>query len=174
MRNTRWARSLVTWAVAGLAVWTLATPGAIAAGTLTKKEVKQIATKVVNSKIHGIKMWRFFHQADINTTDQVIGTFGPITLKATCDGSGVPTLRASWSTQVNHMTFDGAGGQFGNASVAAGATISIGSGQFGSVGHAEAVSFASPHVHTSVEYFLRDTPALGQDRCFFSGFVTVK
>ncbi len=173
MRYTRWARSLVTWGVAALAVWTLATPGALAAGTLTKKEVKQIATKVVNSKIHGIKMWRFFHQTNPNTSDEAIGTFGPITLKATCDAAGVPTLRASWSEQVNHMTNDGAGGLFGNASVNAGTTISIGSGQFGTVGHAEAVTYTT-HVQTSVEYFLRDTPTFGQDKCFFSGFVTVK
>jgi len=175
MRNTRWARSLVTWSMAALALWTLAAPSATAAGTLTKEQVKTIATNVVNSKIHGIKMWRFFHQTETSTSNDVIGKFGLITLKATCDGAGEPTLRASWTKRVNRMTLDGAAGSLvGDADVAAGTTIDIGSGQFGSVGHTEAITYASPHILTSVEYFLRDAPALGQNKCFFSGFVTIK
>jgi hypothetical protein len=174
MRDTRWARTVVTWSMAALALWALAVPSATAAGTLTKEQVKNIATKVVNSKIHGIKMWRFFHQTETSTSNDVIGKFGIITLKGTCDGAGVPTLRASWTKRVDHMTLDGAGGLFGNSQVDGGTTINIGSGTFGSVGHAEAVTYATPHVLTSVEYFLRDAPALGQNKCFFSGIVTIK
>jgi hypothetical protein len=71
------------------------------------------------------------------------------------------------------MTLNGAGpSQFGNATVNAGQVISIGSGPFGSVGLAEAVGFNSDF-HTSVEFFLRDTAALGENMCFFSGYVTV-
>jgi hypothetical protein len=175
MTDTKLARNLVTWTLAALAVWMLAAPSAIGAGTLTKAQVKAIATNVVNSKIHGIKMYRFFHQTDTSTSNEVIGKFGLITLKATCDGAGEPTLRASWTKRVNHMTFNGStASQFGSSQVDAGTTINIGSGTFGSVGLAEAVTWATPHVLTSVEFFVRPAGAFGQNKCFFSGFVTIR
>ena len=125
------------------------------------------------ASVNGVTVSRFFLQAAPNTTNQEIGTFGPITLYGTCNGVGEPDLRASWDETVNHMTLNGAGpSQFGNATVNAGQVISIGSGQFGSVGLAEAVGFNSSF-HTSVEFFLRDTAALGENMCFFSGYVTV-
>jgi hypothetical protein len=71
------------------------------------------------------------------------------------------------------LTFEGdTGSLFGNATVNADQVINIGSGTFGSVGLAEAVGFSS-HTQTSVEYFLRRSAALGDDECFFSGFVTI-
>jgi hypothetical protein len=125
------------------------------------------------ASVNGVSTERFFHQAPTNTTEEEIGTYGPVTLYATCDGAGEPELSASWNATVNHMTFNGStSAQFGNATVDADEVIGIGSGPFGSVGLAEAVSFDS-HFHTSVEFFLRDTAALGEDQCFFSGFVTV-
>src|SRR5690606_6120098 len=125
------------------------------------------------NSVNGVAIHRFFHQAPVGTTDEVIGTYGPITLKATCDGGNVPTLRASWDEAVNHLTFEGSSASiFGNATVDAGETINIGSGAFGSAGLAEAVGFDT-NVHTSVEYVIRRAPALGDDACFFSGFVTV-
>ncbi len=125
------------------------------------------------SAVNGVTIEHFFHQTAPNTTDEVIGTYGPITLKASCDSGGVPALRASWTEDVNHMTFDGfTGGQFGNAQVNAGTTINIGGGTFGDVGTAEAVGYDS-HFQTSVEFFLRDAPALGDNMCFYSGYVTV-
>lgn len=123
--------------------------------------------------LNGITIDRFFHQAEANTTDEMIGTYGPITLYATCDGAGDPILRASWAETVNHLTFNGAdGAQFGNATVDADEVINIGDGEFGGVGLAEAVAFDS-NVHTSVEFFVRPANALGEASCFFSGFVTV-
>ena len=125
------------------------------------------------ASLNGVTVTRFFHQAAPNTTDEEIGTYGPLTLKATCDAGGVPTLRASWDETVNHMTLEGSGPNlFGNATVNTGQTINIGSGTFGSVGTAEAVGFTT-HFQTSVEYFLRDAPALGDNQCFYSGWVTV-
>jgi len=125
------------------------------------------------SSVNGVEIHRFFHQVPIGTTDEEIDTFGPITLYASCSGGNVPTLRASWDETVNHLTFEGStGSQFGNATVNAGNVINIGSGTFGSVGLAEAVGFDS-HTHTSVEYFMRRSAALGDDECFFSGFVTI-
>lgn len=123
--------------------------------------------------VNGVEIHRFFHQAPTGTTDEEIGTFGPITLYATCSAGNVPTLRASWDETVNHLTFEGdTGALFGNATVNADQVINIGSGTFGSVGLAEAVGFSS-HTQTSVEYFLRRSPALGDNECFFSGFVTI-
>lgn len=123
--------------------------------------------------VNGVAIHRFFHQAPTGTTDEEIGTFGPITLYATCSAGNVPTLRASWDETVNHLTFEGdTGALFGNATVNADEVINIGSGPFGSVGLAEAVGFSS-HTQTSVEYFLRRSAALGDTECFFSGFVTI-
>jgi hypothetical protein len=125
------------------------------------------------ASVNGVTTDRFFHQVPANTTDEEIGTYGPITLYATCDGAGVPTLRASWSATVNRMTFNGAtAAQSGDATVNADQIIGIGSGTFGSVGLTEAVSYDS-NFHTSVEFFVRDAPALGDNECFYSGFVTV-
>ena len=123
--------------------------------------------------VNGVEIYRFFQQAPTGTTDEEIGTFGPITLYATCSAGNLPTLRASWDETVNQLTFEGATGSlFGSATVNADQVISIGSGTFGSVGLAEAVGFSS-HTHTSVEYFLRRSGALGDNECFFSGFVTI-
>lgn len=125
------------------------------------------------ASVRGVTLYRFLDQAPTGTNNQEIGTFGPITLYARCSAGNVPTLRASWDETVNHLTFEGStGALFGNATVNAGSTVDIASGQFGSVGLAEAVGF-STHTHTSVEYFLRRAPALGDNACFFSGFVTV-
>ncbi|MGH2546687.1 MAG: hypothetical protein ACRDHH_05510 [Actinomycetota bacterium] len=182
--RTTGRRGVAILAIAILAAGALAASSAGAAAPLTKKKVKKIATKVFNSKIgsasvanaaavNGILIDRFFFQAPANTTDAVIGTFGPVTLKATCDGSGEPTLRASWNETINRLTFNGASAsQSGDGQVDANQTISIGSGQFGSVGLTEAIGFTS-NIHTSIEYFLRDSPAIGETSCFFSGYVKV-
>jgi hypothetical protein len=138
--------------------------------------MERLATnQVVDAgSVNEVEIHRFFHQVPQGTSDSQIGTFGPITLYGTCSAGNVPTLRASWNERVNHLTFDGAndGTLFGNASVTAGTVIDIGSGQFGSVGSAHAVGFNS-HVHTAVDYFMRRVAALGDDACFFSGFVTI-
>jgi S-layer homology domain len=137
--------------------------------------MKRLAeNRVVDAaSVNGVTQNSFFHQAAPNTTDETIGTYGPITLYATCDGAGEPTLRASWNETVNHITLNGAGpSQFGNATVNAGTVISVGNGTFGSVGLADAVGYTT-HFHTSVEFFLRDSPALGSNTCFFAGTVTV-
>ncbi len=178
--TTRWVRGAVTLAaLAAVTTALLAAPGG-AAGVLTKAKVKKIATKVFNSKIgsasvgavNGVSINRFFFQADPNTTDAVIGTFGPMTLKATCNGAGTPTLRATWSESVNYLNWDGDSGVTGSFAVPANETANLGSGAFGTVGLAEAVGTTS-QFHTSVEYFLRDTPGLGDNRCFYSGYVAV-
>jgi hypothetical protein len=136
----------------------------------TANEADHAATA---DSVNGIELHRFFFQAEANTTDAEIGTFGPITLRATCDAGGDPFLRASWNETVNHLTFNGAtASQFGNATVDANDVIGIGNGQFGGVGLVEAVGFDS-HVHTSVEFFVRPTGALGENMCMFSGFVTI-
>ncbi|MGA7273122.1 MAG: S-layer homology domain-containing protein [Acidimicrobiia bacterium] len=125
------------------------------------------------STVNGVSVEHFFHQAAPNTTDEVIGTYGPVTLKASCDGSGVPTLRASWDETVNRMTFNGSGAALtGDATVNANQTISIGSGTNGTVGTTDAVGYDS-HTQTQIQFFLRDAPALGDNMCFFSGYVTV-
>lgn len=143
---------------------------------LAENEVVNAATAVDAESaqaINGVTISRFFAQVAPNTVDAAIDTFGPVTLSGSCDAAGEPMLRASWDEEVNHMTFNGATSSlFGNGSVDPGQTIDIGGGQFGSVGLAEAVGFAS-HAHTSIEFFLRNSAALGENLCFFSGFVTV-
>ena len=140
---------------------------------LAENQVVDADSAVTAESVNGITVDRFFHQAAPNTTEEEIGSFGPVTLYATCDAAGEPELSASWNETVNHLTFNGGtAAQFGNATVDADNVIGIGNGTFGSVGLAEAVGFDS-NFHTSVEFFLRDTAALGENLCFFSGFVTV-
>jgi len=137
--------------------------------------MKRLAeNQVVDARsVNGVTTDRFFHQVAPNTTNEEIGTFGPITLYATCNGAGEPDLGASWDENVNNMSYNPAGlGLSGNATVNAGQVASIADGQFGTVGLSEAVGYNS-NFHTSVEFFLRDSPALGDNMCFFSGFVTV-
>lgn len=180
------ARTLSLVLVGAVAGAVLISP--VAAGPTdpaSKRFARQIAHRAAKNYFNkNMHAWikRFFFQAAPNTTDAVIGTFGTLTLKATCDAAGDPTLRASWSETVDQMTLQGSG-QSGNATVDPGTTIDIGSGaqggsernsgDGGTIGHAEAVAFSSK-AHTSIEYFLRDAPALGENKCFYSGYVTLE
>ncbi len=133
------------------------------------------ATNATNAAaVNNVAVNRFFAQVPPNTADANIATFGPITLKGSCDAAGNPTLRASFSKDVNDLVFDGStASQFGNANIAAGTTSNISATpNFGSVGTAGAVA-SDKSFSVQVDYFMRDSPALGDAQCFYSGFVNV-
>ena len=184
VRKQSLVRAIAVLAIGGVLAAGFAISPSFGAFSPTKKKVKNIAMtqakKYFNKNIgdadvasvNGNEIHRFFHQAPANTTDQTIGTFGPLTLKATCDGAGDPTLRGSWNEETNNLRHD-ENGSAGNASTPAGSTINLSSAADpATIGHSEAVGVNSKF-HTMVEYFLRDSPALGSNQCFFSGYVTV-
>jgi hypothetical protein len=126
------------------------------------------------ASVNGVAIEHFFFQAPPGTTDATIGDYGPLTLKATCDGAGNPTLRGSWTKDTNNLRFDGStASQAGNANTPAGNTISLSAtSNFGSVGTNDAQA-TDKSFETHVEWFTRDAPALGEVQCFFTGYVTV-
>jgi hypothetical protein len=170
--------------------------GAAIAADLTKPQVKKIAKKVANKQIkkkavlksqvdnlsvahadsadavNGVGIHPFYFKAGPDTNDATIGTFGPTTLKAICEGDGDVTLRASWSGASDYFFGDDLG-DGGDLNLPANNTVNISTDAVAAaVGEAAAVAIDGSF-RTRIDYYVRSAPSSGGNVCTYSGYVFV-
>jgi hypothetical protein len=168
--------------------------GAAIAADLTKPQVKKIAKKVANKQIkkkavlksqvdnlsvahadsadavNGVGIHSFNAQVARDTTDAVIGTFGPVTVKGSCEGDGDVTVRASFAGAADYLFSDNLG-DGGDKNNPAGATVNISSDAVAAtVGDAHVVA-VDGSFNARVEYYGRAAPSRDSDQCSVAGYV---
>jgi hypothetical protein len=125
--------------------------------------------------LNGVTVTRFYAQVPTSTTDQTVGTVGPLTLLGSCDGSSNPTLKFKATEDASHLDSNADANLGGDSQLAAGNAADIsGTPNFGAQGETQGVLFTSKKGF-EIQWYTRDGPnSLGTGTgCLFSGFVTL-